>query len=459
MQRRLFPISLLGLALVAATFVVLPGGAAALLLTAVLSLIALIVFRHFTKQKDFVTVLFLTALVLRLAFGLFVHIFDLREFFGGDANTYDFLGNELYLRWVNEVRVQNPTVDWRLANLGAGWGMYDVVAAIYYILGRNILAAQSFCAVVGAATAPMVYYCAQRVYQNDRVARISAMFVAFFPAFIIWSAQLLKDGLIVFLLVLCMTMVIELQRKFTWPALLLLILSVAGVLPLRFYILAMLVPAVVGSFVIGLSTSPKVLIRNTIVLVILGLGLTYLGVTRNASTVFDQYSNLAVLQNSRLDLSTSATSGFSSDIDVSTTGGAISAIPVGLAYLLLAPFPWQVSSFRASITVPEVLMWWAMLPLMVMGIGWTLKNRLRRALPILIFSLMLTLAYSITQGNVGTAYRQRTQIQVFLFMFIAVGWSVRKEKQENAEILRAARGRQYREERVRHLSGARDQPT
>jgi hypothetical protein len=119
---------------------------------------------------------------------------------------------------------------------------------------------------------------------------------------------------------------------------------------------------------------------------------------------------------------------------VSTTEGAISAIPIGIAYLMLAPFPWEASSLRSAITTPEVLVWWAMIPVVLIGAVYTIRSRLRIALPIVIFSVMLTLAYSIFQGNVGTAYRQRTQIQVFLFIFFAVGWVLIKEKRENKQI-------------------------
>jgi hypothetical protein len=52
---------------------------------------------------------------------------------------------------------------------------------------------------------------------------------------------------------------------------------------------------------------------------------------------------------------------------------------------------------------------------------------------------MLTLGYAVLQGNVGTAYRQRSQIQVFLFIFIAVGITVLLEKRENMKILQQAR--------------------
>lgn len=50
--------------------------------------------------------------------------------------------------------------------------------------------------------------------------------------------------------------------------------------------------------------------------------------------------------------------------------------------------------------------------------------------PILIFTLMLTFAYSVFQGNVGTAYRQRAQLLVFYFIFVAVGFVLVKEKRE-----------------------------
>jgi hypothetical protein len=149
------------------------------------------------------------------------------------------------------------------------------------------------------------------------------------------------------------------------------------------------------------------------------------------------------IQNSRMDLARSADSGFNEDADVSTAQGAIETIPLGLAYLMLAPFPWQLGSLRQTITLPEVLVWWALIPFMVSGIIFSVKHKLRTAFPILFFALTLTLAYSVFQGNVGTAYRQRTQIQVFLFMFIAVGWELWKEKREDRKLEKRLQKKQF----------------
>src|SRR5687768_3879516 len=119
--------------------------------------------------------------------------------------------------------------------------------------------------------------------------------------------------------------------------------------------------------------------------------------------------------------------------------GAISAVPIGFLYLMFAPFPWEMTNFRQTLTLPEVLLWWAMMPLLVMGLWFAIRRRLRSSIPVLVFSLMLTLAYSIFQGNVGTAYRQRTQIQVFLFIFISVGITLFLERREDTRALRSER--------------------
>ena len=408
-----------------------PDETTTLIVVTVSSGLALYGFRHFSDDKEFITTLFLGALVARLGFGIFLHVYDLRGFFGGDSMTYHFLGGVIADYWNGSVDPRESSYHLATMTSRPGWGMNYIVASIYYLAGKNILAAQSFCAVVGAATAPMVYFCAGKVFNNNKVSRTAAISVAFFPAFVIWSSQLLKDGLIVFLLVLAITMVLQLQEKFSYPAIVVLVLALFGIITLRFYIFYMVAVAVAGSFIVGLSNRSTSIFRRAIVLISIGLGLTYLGVIRNASSDIQRYADLDRVQISRLDLARSAESGFAEEADVSSAEGAITTIPIGFAYLMFAPFPWQISSFRQAITIPEVLLWWALIPLMISGVAYTMRHRLRSAFPILFFSLLLTLAYSIFQGNVGTAYRQRTQIQVFLFIFIAVGWQLWKEKRED----------------------------
>lgn len=412
-----------------------PDGSVAIMFVAVLSMPVIFLLRHYERENVFLIHIFIAALLVRLSFGLFVYYFNYINFFAGDAFTYDFLGQRLVEVWRGTADLSSPLTQRAAATSGPGWGMNYLVGAIYFLFGQNVLVAQSFCAVIGAATAPMVYFCAGKLFNNQRVSKTAAVGIALFPSFIIWSSQLMKDGLIIFLLVFSMTMVLELQKKFGVLAVTALIFSLFGIISLRFYIFYMVVIATAGSFLVGLGGTAKSIARNIAAMVVLGLALTYLGVLQSATEDFDKYGSLATVQNSRLDQATTASSGFGKDVDVSTSEGALTAIPLGFAYLMFAPFPWEMENFRQAITLPEVLVWWSLIPIMIYGLWYTIKNRLRDSIAILLFSLMLTLSYSVFQGNVGTAYRQRTQIQVFLFIFIAVGWGVIQENKENKKAL------------------------
>jgi 4-amino-4-deoxy-L-arabinose transferase-like glycosyltransferase len=264
------------------------------------------------------------------------------------------------------------------------------------------------------------------------VARTSALFVAFYPSLVLWSSQGLKDGPIVFLLALSMLATLRLDEKFSVKYALVLVVSLAGILSLRFYLFYMLVAAIGGSFVIGAGAqSVGGYVRRFIVLGVVGLALLQLGSFKSANDQLEIYGNFEALQRSRANLAVLGASGYGRETDVSTTGGALSAIPLGMVYLLFAPFPWQLASLRQSITLPEMVVWWASFPLLAAGLWFTLRHRMRQALPIIVFTMMLTLAYSVFQGNVGTAYRQRSQLLVFYFIFVSVGYVLMKERRED----------------------------
>jgi len=383
------------------------------------------------EHGSYLVKLFLFALLVRIAIGAAIFVFNAQEFFGGDAFTYDFFGNQQLLAWNGDSYAQILVNRFVGVTYRSGWGMVSMVAAIYALVGRNMLAVQFVNAVLGAITAPLIFLCAQQVFNNRRVAAVASIAVAFYPSLVLWSSQGLKDAPIVFFLAVSILATLKLGEKFSILYLGLLVAALMGVLAFRFYVFYMLLAALVGSFVIGMrALSVQSAVRQFVVIMVLGLSLTYLGITRYADVQFAEYANLEQVNRSRQDAAVSAESGFARDVDVSTTGGALQTIPVGMIYLLFAPFPWQLGSVRQSLTLPEMIIWWTAFPLLILGVWFSLKHRLRQMSPVLIFTSMLTLAYSVFQGNVGTAYRQRSQLLVFYFIFVAVGAVLSKEKRE-----------------------------
>jgi hypothetical protein len=161
----------------------------------------------------------------------------------------------------------------------------------------------------------------------------------------------LKDGPIVFLLALAIMATLKLGQKFTVKYLIVLILALLILLSLRFYVFYMIAAAVGGALVIGARQFTTIsFIRQFAILVALAVALTYVGVPKFATEQYETFGNLEKVERSRRDMAQRGESGYGEDSDVSTVHGAISNIPLGMLYLLFAPFPWQLTSLRQAIT-------------------------------------------------------------------------------------------------------------
>src|SRR5215213_9114891 len=404
-------------------------GPSALVALAVVSLPTLFILARSGQEKTFLLRIFLVAVMARIIIGTIIFAGHMEDFFGGDANTYDIFGQSLMLTWHGNDYHAAKYASFVQSGASA-WGMLYVVASVYEVIGPNKLAIQFLNASVGAATAVVVFYTAQTLFSNQRVSKLAALLVAFFPSLILWSSQALKDALIILALSLSILATLRLMEKITAGYVLILITSLLALLSLRFYIFYMMTAAIAGSFIMGMkSLNAQGFVQRFLAVAAIGLAFTWFGVLQSAGNQFERYANLKAIQTSREDQA-AAGSGFAKDVDVGTTEGALTVIPTGILYLMFAPFPWQFSTLRQSITLPEMIVWWFAFPLLVLGLWYSIKHRLRQVSPIIIFTTMLTIAYSLFQGNVGTAYRQRSQLLVFYFIFVAVGAVLVKERSE-----------------------------
>jgi 4-amino-4-deoxy-L-arabinose transferase-like glycosyltransferase len=417
------------------SFFIFPEGAAATLFSSVLFVLVFLIIEKFFEPKsaEFLKKVFLAAVLLRIVLAIAIYVMGWEDIFGPDAQTFDLAGQRLVGYWTGELTIDSYGVEKASSLIQPGWGMNYLVGIVYFMSGPNPLAIQFLSCTLGAATVPCVYYCANKIFYNLRVAKYAALAVAFFPAMILWSSQMLKDGLIVFFLALTMACVIRLHKKLDSLSVVILMFSLFSLFSLRFYIFYMAAAAVVGSFIIGAGKTSESIGKRLAILLLLGVAVGYSGVGGgNSSETLETYASLERLQQYREWQVKSANSGFAEDIDTTTVEGTATLLPIGIVFILFAPFPWQMTNFRQLMTGPEMLVWWFSIPFLIKGIWYTIKNRLRESIAILTFSAMLTTAYALFQGNIGTAYRQRTQIQVFLFIFVAVGYALYKERKENS---------------------------
>jgi hypothetical protein len=142
---------------------------------------------------------------------------------------------------------------------------------------------------------------------------------------------------------------------------------------------------------------------------------------------FTSTASLGSISNTRQELAQTANSGISPDTDISTSGRAISFLPIGMVNFGFGPFPWQVRNARQLGGAVEAMTLWFLWPSLwrgwrasrrVIGLQWT---------ALVAPALFVAVALSLLIGNYGTVVRERLQVTIFLVPFAAYGWTLRKK--------------------------------
>jgi len=378
-------------------------------------------------ERRFLNRLFWGAFAVRAAIGLVILLFDLKMF-NGDNVYYEATG------WgLSEIWSGNATWDTVTLHTASDFntGMFFWVAAIYFLLGgRWIVVPLAVNWAVGAINALLIYHIAKHLF-NAEVARRASLLVAFLPAFAFWSALLYKEAIVLMFIALSLYATLQLQRRLSVTYALLLALSLLGLQMFRAY-LSYLMGASIGLAFLaaraGRGACPYV--QRVAMLGILLLFAAAFGGLQRARSHLESQLNVTALErlmSSRVELAMSGASGFLAEADTSTVQGALSYLPRGLAYLLLAPAPWQFGSLRQAMAIPETILWYGLIPFTLVGMAYAWRHRRSETIVIFAFTFSLTLFYALLIGNIGTAVRERTQMFAFWFIFAAAGLALRRE--------------------------------
>jgi hypothetical protein len=227
---------------------------------------------------------------------------------------------------------------------------------------------------------------------------------------ILWSSIALKDMLSTLLLVFALYFCLSLRERVTLGNLAGTLLPVLAILSIRFYLVYFVGFAIVASLIFERGSRLLTGVYKQLGVVAAGLALLgVLGLTERTEQEMDLIS-LEQASAYRRGMALSANSGFDVEVDVSTPGNALAYLPIGMAHLLWAPFPWQMVSLRPLLAAPETVFWWFLFPATIRGIVFAIRRRFSETSALLIFSATLLCGYSLVHGNVGSAFRQRAQI-------------------------------------------------
>jgi hypothetical protein len=359
----------------------------------------------------------LAAFAIHLVIGLVILSSSrLTTYFGGDATTYSAGAVGIYQHWVHGAPLPS--------DLPAGkTGFYYMLAALYLVFGVYSQAGVVVNAAMAALVVPLLTDATRRHFGLAATRAVPAL-STLIPGFVIWGSQLLREAGVYFLIAVSLNGAVRLMHRTSLSAMTTMVGAVGLLVTFRADVGLIAGAALAVALTVGRRQVAGGLASGlgTVVLIlalVLGAGLGYSGYR------FVADANLSQINGIRAGSSQTAASGFLPEADVSSAQHAAGYLPLGSVYFLFGPAPWQTHGFRQVLALPDVLVWWFLLPSLWRGIGEARRRQGREVVLYLLPALALTLVLTLLVANFGTAVRERMQVIIFLVPLISLGWSVR----------------------------------
>jgi hypothetical protein len=405
-----------------------------------------------TEARGRVVVIALTAFVLRAAVAVVLHDALLARggdgtLGGDDAGYYNVSwGIADWFHGGTEAFCRPPT--WCGGSYLFGTFVY-LQAIVFFFFGRDLLLIELVNAAFGAALVAIAWDIGRRLF-DGRAALATAVAIAVYPGLVLFSAIDVKDPLGLLLTAIVLWALLRFAQAPRWTTLAVALIALEPLHGLRQYVffgLAVLIPvAVVVAPGIRLR---RLRVRWLAAAVLASGGLMVFNVAVSGNSPFTD-KPLVVLEYVRTAMDRGRT-GFSGtppgpsgaqgpsasasprasptappsgELPIPDEGSlvlnrTIEHLPVGIAYVLFAPFPWQIDRTIDALVLPDTLMWYVLLVAAAFSVrSWRMRWRLLA--PIVTYVVGLMGLFSLVEGNVGTLYRHRA-VTVVAFVAVLAG--------------------------------------
>ena len=119
-------------------------------------------------------------------------------------------------------------------------------------------------------------------------------------------------------------------------------------------------------------------------------------------------------------------------VDYSTREKLITNLPLRIRDVIFKPYPWQTQNTSQRLGVIGTFIVLSTLVLLVLAIARNGGAVMTRAGPLVYSALFMLVAYSLSAGNAGTAYRYRTHVVALAISLVVVLLTHRREEREAA---------------------------
>lgn len=414
--------------LIASIIVFLPMALIAPTVIVLLGMFLGLVIRLEKKPEDvnFLSCLFYSSFILKIAVSLLIYNFVF-TYNGsgllGDGGGYSYNGYRVLQLWLSGIKDINTIALSMINNNWSGnFGNYDIYNAIvYYFTDKSPLTLIFINCLASSLTVVFVYHITKHVC-NEKAARMAAILTAFWPSLFIWSTQNLKESLNNFLIVALIWTILQLKVRFRFYLLFIVALLSLALKELRFVSFLMLYAVIVPfSLILPLWKKYKTLI----IFLIISIGLFIaifpkeylLDLLPKNKEKFSLMEYLQVMRTYRAYGNTA----FLSNVDITNSLQITLFTPIALVVAWLAPFPWQLGSLSQVTAIPEMLVYYFLLPAMFLGWRFIMKYKVYEGGLLLVYIFVMMVVLAFVEGNIGTLFRHRAMVLPIVFVLMGIG--------------------------------------
>jgi hypothetical protein len=257
-----------------------------------------------------------------------------------------------------------------------------------------------------------IYYITKQ-FSSRKSAIVAAFLTAFWPSIFMWSIQNLKEALSVFLIAGLIWAILQLKVKFRFYLLFIVMLLSVALKELRvvsfFTFYAMVFPI---SLILFLWKKNRVLFIFLLLLASAGLIVVINNHLKGSLLGYINYMRT---------VRAVGNTAFLSNLDVSNPVNFIFFTPIALLVAWLSPFPWQIGSMSQITAMPEMLLYYLLLPAMFFGWRFIMRHKIEEGGIIIAYIFIMMLVLAFLEGNIGTLFRHRAMVLPFMFVLLGIG--------------------------------------
>lgn len=288
-------------------------------------------------------------------------------------------------------------------------GYIYFIAVVYLFLGQSIYAV-IFVQLVITSLIPILTFLIAREFFSIKTAKLTAILVALFPDFYVWSSFALKEIVAVFSIFIAVYQFLRFRKH---PD---VVGFLAAMTPLAFLLFARPHFAIFLGLLFGVAFMRPITVKRVILMAVGGIVfsvLVSLAGLPGLSVIALEYPLFVY---SRGEILVTAT--LSELLKMVVSGQLLPNLLLGISRYLISPLPWQATNAYQAV-VPGIILWYFWLPAAIWGTIQAIRAQKRINL-LLVIALFLIFWYGLI--STGTDPRWRLMIVPIVGMLTAYGF-------------------------------------